>query len=114
MIFIYVISYLIIDGIVGEVLLWTLKKVLGIETYSPEVHQAWLKIYCRMVRIIIPVAVGLELNAGPSQIQHDRVNKDSQRQAKEGDDNDGDGVVLGGGGKMMMRGPQCTHVVSRC
>jgi len=54
------------------VLLWTLKHVVGLDIYTSDVHQAWLKIYCRMVRIIIPVAVGLELRAGPSKVHNER------------------------------------------
>jgi hemoglobin-like flavoprotein len=43
-------------GIVGEVMLWTLKKVLG-EHYTPEVEGSWLRIYCFMIKVIIPAAV---------------------------------------------------------
>jgi len=61
-------------GIVGEVLLWVFKTVLGTETYTASLHQAWLKIYCRMIRTIIPVASSLELNSGQSAAQTGRFN----------------------------------------
>lgn len=56
----------------GEVLFWVLRHVLGTTVYTPIVHQAWVKIYCRMIRTIIPVAVALELHQGPVQNQSDR------------------------------------------
>lgn len=62
------------DGIVGEVLFWVLRHVLGPTVYTPNVQQAWVKIYCRMIRTIIPVAVALELHEGPAQNQADRSN----------------------------------------
>lgn len=42
--------------------------------YTPQLQQAWLKIYCRMIRTIIPVAVALELHQGPAQQQSNRSN----------------------------------------
>lgn len=50
-----------IDGIVGEVLFWTLREVLGIEVYTSNVHTIWIKIFCRMLTVIVPVAVAFEL-----------------------------------------------------
>lgn len=46
-------------GVVGEVLLWTLKKVLG-DQYTSDVEGSWLKIYCFMIKVIIPAAVDEE------------------------------------------------------
>jgi hypothetical protein len=51
-----------LDGIVGEVLFWVMKQVLGKELYTAEVHLAWVKLYNRMLQIIMPVAVSLELH----------------------------------------------------
>ncbi len=53
-------------GIVGEVLFYSLKKVLGSE-YSKEVHRAWIKIFSRMLKIMVPVAVAFELKSGAAQ-----------------------------------------------
>ena len=50
-----------VDGIVGEVLFYSLRVVLG-SAYTPEVHHVWIKIFCRMLRTIIPSAVYLELH----------------------------------------------------
>ena len=43
-------------GIVGECLLWTLSRVLG-EAFTDEVKTSWLKIYCFMLKVILPTAV---------------------------------------------------------
>ena len=43
-------------GIVGETLLWTLERVLG-EAFTDEVKGAWLRIYCFMLKVILPAAV---------------------------------------------------------
>jgi hemoglobin-like flavoprotein len=42
-------------GVFGEVLFWTLKKVLGSEC-SDEVQTSWLTMYCYMLKIVIPAA----------------------------------------------------------
>lgn len=49
-------------GIFGEVLFWALKKTLGPEIYTAAVHGAWIKIYSKMLTVIIPVAVAYEIN----------------------------------------------------
>lgn len=51
-----------IDGIVGEVLFWSLNKVLGPALYTPAVHRSWVKVYNRMINTIIPLAVRMEMN----------------------------------------------------
>jgi hemoglobin-like flavoprotein len=43
-------------GIVGEVLLWTLQRVLG-RAFTDEVKASWLKIYNFMLKVILPTAV---------------------------------------------------------
>eukprot|EP01040_Poterioochromonas_malhamensis_P010288 gene10289-11190_t len=59
-------------GIVGEVLFWCLKRCVGAAVYTQSVHNAWVKVYCRMLRTIVPIAVALELR-GQSQSQVTRI-----------------------------------------
>ncbi len=40
------------DGIVGDVLFYTLRKCLGID-YNLACHLAWVKIYCQMLKVIL-------------------------------------------------------------
>lgn len=49
-----------LDGIVGEVLFYVLKVCLG-AVYVPSLHKVWVKVYSRMLRTIVPIAVALEL-----------------------------------------------------
>ena len=49
---------------------WALLKVLA-EDYSVDVHRAWVKIFSRMIGIIVPISVGYELQSG--QAQKDRL-----------------------------------------
>lgn len=49
------------DGIVGDVLMWTLRKIMGEEYYTPKLHRIWVKIYSRMLKILIPAGVALEM-----------------------------------------------------
>eukprot|EP00981_Chlorochromonas_danica_P001062 scaffold243_cov163-Ochromonas_danica.AAC.15 len=51
-------------GMVGEVLFWAIRQCIGVESYTNEVHQAWVKIYSRMLRTMVPVAVAYELRMG--------------------------------------------------
>ena len=43
---------------------WVLKKVVGSNSYDSRTHLAWVKVYSRMLRIIVPTAVGMELQTG--------------------------------------------------
>ena len=54
-------------GIVGEVMFWTLGKVLG-PAYTPEVHDAWVKIFSSMMKVIVPIAVAHELKDNSAQV----------------------------------------------
>jgi len=54
----------ITDGIVGEILFWVLRHVLGTSVYVQSVHFIWVKIYSRMLTTIVPVAIALELKGG--------------------------------------------------
>ena len=57
----------------GEVLFWVLRQVLGVEMYSHAVHMAWVKVYNRMLSIIVPKAVALEVHRGASEEHDDRL-----------------------------------------
>ena len=59
--------FIYIDGIVGEVLFWSLKQCLGVQMYDMLAHQAWIKVYSRMLRIMVPMAVAHELKDGSAQ-----------------------------------------------
>ena len=42
-----------IDGIVGEVLFWVMRRCLG-EAYDDPMHRVWVLIVSRMIKIMIP------------------------------------------------------------
>eukprot|EP01039_Chlorochromonas_danica_P006262 gene6262-6903_t len=48
-------------GVFGEVLFFTLKKVLG-EEYTPTAHQAWIKVYSKLLTIMLPKIIPVEFN----------------------------------------------------
>ena len=50
------------DGIVGEALFWSLRETLGKEFYNLHLHQIWVKIYSRMLRTIVPIAMKAEIS----------------------------------------------------
>ena len=49
------------DGVVGDVLFWTLRKVMGEAYYTLELHKVWVKIYSRMLKTLIPAGVAHEM-----------------------------------------------------
>ena len=53
-------------GIMGEVLMWTLAQVLGPDTFTAQHAKAWVRVYCRMLRIMVPLAVQYEIEDGES------------------------------------------------
>ena len=61
-------------GTVGEVLLWSLELVLGSD-FTAAHKNAWLKIYCYMLKVIIPVAIEEErrILQKPSEEEHNVV-----------------------------------------
>ena len=67
------------DGIVGEVLFWALRQVVGTEFYTDKMHSAWVKVYSRMLRVIVPVAISWELERGSSKVQSTRVSNSRSR-----------------------------------
>lgn len=54
------------DGVVGEVLIYAIKETVGPDAFNPTVHLAWIKIYSRMLKTMVPVAVAHELRDGSS------------------------------------------------
>jgi len=52
-------------GVVGEVLFYVLRLCLGPLVYTYDVHRAWVKVYSRMLKIIVPVAISYEIKSGP-------------------------------------------------
>jgi len=55
-------------GIVGEVLFHSVKTCIG-PAYTPKVHMAWIKVFSRMLKAIVPTAVAFELHEGYAQVQ---------------------------------------------
>lgn len=54
-------------GVVGEVLIHAIKTCVGPEAFNPTVHLAWIKIYSRMLKTMVPIAVAHELKDGSAQ-----------------------------------------------
>ncbi len=46
---------------------WTLRAILGPQEYSNELNGAWVKIYSRMLRVMVPIAIAYELKDGSAQ-----------------------------------------------
>lgn len=65
-------------GIVGEVMFWSLRKCLG-PVYDSDVHRVWVKIFSRMLKIMVPVAVSFELRCGDAQIERLRCESSSKK-----------------------------------
>ena len=51
----------------GEVLFWSIRLCTGPTVYTYDVHQAWVKIYSRMLKTMVPLAVAHELRDGSAQ-----------------------------------------------
>lgn len=51
-------------GLFGEVLFATLKKCLG-EEYDQATHAAWIKIYSRILSVVVPIVVHYEITHKP-------------------------------------------------
>ena len=56
-----------IDGMVGEVLFWSLRQVLGPNDYNLNAHRVWIRVYSRMLKVMVPIAVAHELKDGSAQ-----------------------------------------------
>lgn len=57
------------DGLVGDVLFWSISRCVGQELYTDEVHQAFIKIISRMLRTMVPMAVAFELKDDSAQVK---------------------------------------------
>ena len=62
----------IVDGVVGDVLFWSLRRCLGADYDYPS-HLAWVRIFCSMLKIIVPLAIQWEMKNGDAQIDRLRL-----------------------------------------
>ena len=72
-------EFFLTDGIVGEVLFWTLRKCLG-RAYDARTHGAYVKILSRMLKVMVPVAVAFEMNN--SEAQQERLSSQHASRAE--------------------------------
>lgn len=79
---------MLLDGVVGEVLFYVLRLCLGPLVYTYDVHRAWVKVYSRMLKVIVPIAISYELKSG-SKLQEERF---AVRNSNMFGDNQGGGV----------------------
>eukprot|EP01035_Chromulina_nebulosa_P019746 gene19746-25678_t len=54
-------------AVIGEVMFWSLSKILGPSMYDINTHNAWVKIFSMMLNIIVPISVEYELKDNKSQ-----------------------------------------------
>lgn len=73
-------------AIIGEVMFWTLKRCLG-PGYDSKTHTAWVKIFSKMLKVIVPISITHELENNTAQIE--RVNhynnSSSSKTTREGE-----------------------------
>ena len=56
-------------GLVGEILFYALKRCIG-PAYTVEVSRAWIKVFSRMLSVLVPKAIALELATdGDNQVR---------------------------------------------
>ena len=75
------------DGIVGDVLFWALAQTIGPETFTSQHRDAWVKVYCRMLTVIIPVAVAyqaMDATKRTNALAHRMKNYDEYSKTHEG------------------------------
>lgn len=48
-------------GLVGEIIFYTLRKTIG-PAYTVAVGKAWVKVFSRMLKVIVPKAIALEMS----------------------------------------------------
>jgi hypothetical protein len=53
---------------IGDVMFWTLKTCLG-PAYDGKTHTAWVKIFSKMLKIIVPISISYELKNNTAQRQ---------------------------------------------
>lgn len=81
-------------GIVGEVMFWTLREVVGHEVFDKETHLAWIRIFSRILSVVVPVAVAYEIKTGgvsqrdrvaaENVIQHNKLEFESAAASRQG------------------------------
>lgn len=49
------------DGFVGEVVLYAFTVTLGPINFNPAVYHAWSVLYSRLLMVVVPIAISLEL-----------------------------------------------------
>lgn len=52
-------------------LFFALRLCLGPLVYTYDVHRAWVKVYSRMLKIVVPIAISYEIQSG-SKMQIER------------------------------------------
>lgn len=69
-------------GLVGEILFYTLRHCLG-PAYTVLVSRAWIKVFSRMLRVIVPKAIALELaTEGDNQGRRMSEYEDDERKSE--------------------------------
>lgn len=56
-------------GIVGSVMFWTLEQCLGLTVWNEELATAWIKIFSKMLAVMVPIALAHEMKDGSAQNQ---------------------------------------------
>eukprot|EP00981_Chlorochromonas_danica_P008459 scaffold2193_cov179-Ochromonas_danica.AAC.38 len=49
------------DGLFGEVLLYAFQQTMGAIAFSPDIYHAWALVYSRILNVVLPIAVKLDL-----------------------------------------------------
>eukprot|EP01006_Ploeotia_vitrea_P035471 TRINITY_DN65877_c4_g1_i1.p1 TRINITY_DN65877_c4_g1~~TRINITY_DN65877_c4_g1_i1.p1 ORF type:complete len:180 (-),score=8.90 TRINITY_DN65877_c4_g1_i1:108-647(-) len=70
-------------GIMGESLIWALAKVLGPDVMSPQCTKAWIRVFCRMIRVMIPLAVHYEIENGQAQRLRAEIKQEEEAEAEK-------------------------------
>jgi hypothetical protein len=70
------------------VLFWALAQTIGPETFTSQHRDAWIKVYCRMLTVIIPVAVAyqaMDATKRTNALAHRMKNYDEYSKTHDGD-----------------------------
>ena len=57
-------------------MLWTIRKIVGDAVYTSEVHNAWIRVYSRMLSLMVPLAVKFEMETEGVR-QEERIRRES-------------------------------------
>lgn len=71
------------DGLVGDVLFWSISRCVGQDVYTDDIHQAFIKIISRMLRTMVPAAVRYEMM--DDSAQQGRIRRHFISQAMQGE-----------------------------